>query len=390
MSETPINDRQRRAFDSFRSTAARTPVQGIILPKGRPTLEQLQAFVVQAREAVEQASKQREQSEAALQQTVSSASSARSAARAAAFKRMDAACNKLESELRSPSSLRTRMDEGRRSMMPKVEALIQESLTPEIRRERGNMVASIAPEGLRALEAQLPQWVDGWGHYTCTWLDHDMQRSLEELWQPREGDLPLPPPRFEPLSPKVAHKALEIPTLTLQRDQLKLGSGMYRHGRSIIYGFMSLVFLISRFGADSSAMLSGWGGILLGVVLVPCAIGFGYYQVLSERTKERARLSDDLSKKAELAVRDAVRTWLDRAADRLTEDIRSQLFGRRRTFVQWYRGQVGPALQRQASKAEARADQVTAARAELKELQNSKRNVERLKAELTKLGQALG
>lgn len=390
MTETTITDRQRRSFDAFKAAAARAPVQGIKPPMGKPTLEQLRAFAQQSREAIEQATQANQRKASALQETIDANSSSRVAAHAQTWKRLDAACNKLESELKSPSSLRARMDEGRRSMMPKVENLIQESLTPEITRERGNLVANIAPEGLRALEAQLPQWADGWGHYSCTWIDHDLQRALEELWQPREGDLPLPPPRFEPLAPKVSHKAVELPTLSIQRDQLKLGSGLYRHGRSIIYGFMSIIFLISRFGADSSDLISGWGGILLGIFLVPAAIGFGYYQVLSERTKERARLSDELGKKAEQAVREAVRTWLDRASDRLGEDIRSQLFTRRRAFVHWYRSQVAPALDRQQRKAVERDNQVSEAKSELQKISVAKRDLERLGGELGRLVATLG
>ena len=77
----------------------------------------------------------------------------------AAWKRLEDAIRKLESELVSPSTVRQRMDEGRRSMMPRVEKVVAERLVPMVTDAEGRLVAELDQAQINSLEQELPSWI---------------------------------------------------------------------------------------------------------------------------------------------------------------------------------------------------------------------------------------
>ena len=69
----------------------------------------------------------------------------------AAWKRLDDAIRKLESELVTPSTVRQRMDEGKRSMMPRVEKVVAERLVPMVTDAEGSLVAELDQAQIKSL-----------------------------------------------------------------------------------------------------------------------------------------------------------------------------------------------------------------------------------------------
>ena len=373
-----LDDRQRRALTSFSQTWGRSGLSAPALPSVTAAgTGDVQAFVGSARQAV---AAERQRADAALAEAQTQAASRqRGSEDDAALKRLEAAVAKLENELRAPGTLRNRLDEGRRSMMPKVDKLIQQSLEPRIEVQGGTLTARVAPEGMQALAQALPQWVEAWSRYVCGWLDVDLQRVVQEAWTPREGDLPLPPPVLAPLDARAVKAKVDLPELTLDRDQVRLGAGMYRHARTVLYGILSMTFLI---GLDRSNRIL----IVVGVLV---ALFIGYTQVQAERDREKARMAEDLVKNGKAEVREAVRHSLDRAADRLSDDIKSQLLERRQALVAWYRGEVIPALARREAEQQAAQAAAEQARQALPRAQQRQRDLERLAEELERLAAAL-
>ena len=374
-------DRLNRALTDFARLTTRLGLSAAWPPGAGASAAQHQAFIKQVGEQLGVARQQAEGEQTRLQQRL--AAGARQAGDDAGWRRLEDAVRKVEGELRAASSLRARLDEGRRSMKPKVDSLIQQSLQPEVRQQRGVLVASIAPAGLDSLAGALPQWVEAWSRYTCGWLDMDLQRVVQEAWTPREGDLPLPPPTIRPLEPRAVHTSVDLPDLSLDREQIKLGAGLYRHARSVLYGILSLTFLLGL-RSGGSQQRDPFHVVLL-VVGMLVAIIIGYTQVQAERDKEKARLAEDLVKRGRKEVHDAVYHGLTRAADRLTDDIQTQLFERRQDLVAWYRGQVLPALQRREQEMRTQAQEVERARRRLPRVKEHLRDLSRAGDELARL-----
>jgi len=301
----------------------------------------------------------------------------------AGWKRLEDACRRLEQELLSPGSLRSRLDEGRRSMMPRVEAVVGERVVPVVEETGGQLSAELDRVGLAELERELPLWVKAWSEYAFGWLDVDQERLVHQLWSPRAGDLPVPPPEFPPLAPAIIDRGIEFPLVAIQRERTALSARMMRHGRSILYGLMSITFLL---GVKREGM---WFYALL----VPgflVAVGFGYVQAQAERQRERERLSQEARQKAEQATREVLRTWFDRCQDKLNERAREQLLERRDLLVTWYRETVAPARSRREQDTEKRQGLAERARRDLPRLQERDRGIERVRTALTQLEQTLG
>jgi hypothetical protein len=356
-----LTEGQKAAWRKFADSARRLGLPSLAIPPDPRSEEDLANAISQARASVEHTAREveRELSEATQPQAA--------AADDAAWKRLEEACRKLEQDLRSAPTLRARLDEGRRSMMPKVERLVYRRLQPVVRTEGRKVVATVSEDGLTALREELPQWVQGWSQYAFGWLELDLRREVEVAWSRRDGEMPIPPPNFRPLQLPEITSELTFPEVTIHRDAGGFAGTVLRNARSVLYGVLSLTFLFGISRASIPVWVYGVG------FLAACAVGMG--MASGERREERKKLEAEIRQKAEQATWDASRTWLDRMADKLAESAREQLHNRRFELVEWWRREVEP-QQKQAEKAagaaRARADQL---RMQVPRLQDAKRNL---------------
>lgn len=289
----------------------------------------------------------------------------------AAWKRLDSALNRVESELRSPPTLRMRMDEGRRSMMPRVEAVVRERLQSSVRVEGGRMLASVDAESVATLQGELPGWLAAWGGFVAAWVERDLDRSTREAWSPREGELPLPMPALPALvAPKLSSE-VSLPVESIERARSGFFGLALRHGRGILFGVLSVSFV---FGSAAPESLR----TILAVLGMPVGAVAGAFYAAAERNREREKLEQELRAKSQAAVWESVTRWLERAADKMAEDFREQLFARREALVQWHRATVLPALEKQATAAAERNQRAESARGELTKLESRQREVQRV------------
>jgi len=292
----------------------------------------------------------------------------------APWRRLEEACRRVEQEIRAPSTLRARLDEGRRSMMPRLEHATREKLVPIITERDGQLRAELDPAGVAALQAELPGWLKAWTEYAYRWYDTDVDRLVEDAWNPRDGGLPVPSPRFADLVAPTLSSDIRFPVINLQKEQLSTLGGVFRHGRQ---GMMMLLGVVGI--AGGSELRSN--PLFIGAVAIG-AVYVGWSQATAEREKQRETLENDVRSRAEQSTRDMLRVWLDRVTDKLNEDARTQLQGRRAAFVQWYRDQVVPAQEKSRANVQKAAEEVERHRRELPKLQ------ERLR-ELGKVEEAL-
>jgi hypothetical protein len=292
----------------------------------------------------------------------------------APWRRLEEACRRVEQEIRAPSTLRARLDEGRRSMMPRLEHATREKLVPIITERDGQLRAELDPAGVAALQAELPGWLKAWTEYAYRWYDTDVDRLVEDAWNPRDGGLPVPSPRFADLVAPTLSSDIRFPVINLQKEQLSTLGGVFRHGRQ---GMMMLLGVVGI--AGGSELRSN--PLFIGAVAIG-AVYVGWSQATAEREKQRETLENDVRSRAEQSTRDMLRVWLDRVTDKLNEDARTQLQGRREAFVQWYRDQVVPAQEKSRANVQKAAEEVERHRRELPKLQ------ERLR-ELAKVEEAL-
>jgi len=292
----------------------------------------------------------------------------------APWRRLEEACRRVEQEIRAPSTLRARLDEGRRSMMPRLEHATREKLVPIITERDGQLRAELDPAGVAALQAELPGWLKAWTEYAYRWYDTDVDRLVEDAWNPRDGGLPVPSPRFADLVAPTLSSDIRFPVINLQKEQLSTLGGVFRHGRQ---GMMMLLGVVGI--AGGSELRSN--PLFIGAVAIG-AVYVGWSQATAEREKQRETLENDVRSRAEQSTRDMLRVWLDRVTDKLNEDARTQLQGRRAAFVQWYRDQVVPAQEKSRANVQKAAEEVERHRRELPKLQ------ERLR-ELAKVEEAL-
>jgi hypothetical protein len=298
------------------------------------------------------------------------------AADEAPWRRLEDACRRIEQELRTPATLRARLEEGRRSMMPRLEHATREKLVPVITEHEGRLRAELDPAGVAALQAELPAWLTSWTEYAYRWYDTDVDRLVEDAWNPRDGGLPVPPPRFVDLVAPALASDIRFPVINLQREQPGTLGGVFRHGRQ---GMMMLLGVVGLAGAAGSDLK---GDPLFLVAVAVGAVYVGWSQATAEREKQRETLENDVRTRAEQATRDMLRVWLDRVADKLNEDARTQLQARRVAFVQWYREQVVPALERSRANIQKSAEEVERHRRELPRLQERLRELARVEEAL--------
>ncbi len=387
-----LGERPKRALRYYRDSLRRIDLPAAQAGMDINSGEALQAWLPGAQRALESGLRKAQRELAVAEAKIAAAPRAGASQGEASWKALDDACRILEQELVRPSNLRSRLDEGRRSMMPKVESMVQDRLEPDIKVRGNRLVATLDDDGIRALQEELPHWVRAWGQFVLDWLELDLERLVQRLWSPRDGDLPIQPPVFKRFKPPRVEGAPAVPRVELGRDQSSLGSGMFRHGRSILYGLLSLTFLGARFGCNSSSSAeqasgddSGVGTVLLLILGFVLAVGFGYVQAQGERRKEREKLALDARRKEEQAVRDMLRVWLDRSQDKLAESVTHQLLERRQEMVHWYREEVVPARERLRQENARRAAAAEEARRALPLARDRARDLERAREALGKL-----
>jgi hypothetical protein len=286
------------------------------------------------------------------------------------------AAQALDGKLTNPDTLGKRLDEGLRSLRPKVHKLISEHLHPVIAVEGGQMVARVDPGGTTALASELPKWQHAWEDYVRRNLDHDLANAAEDLWMRLDKPpLVMAAPAFPALPVTRIEHALELPTVSVEREAVELASGALRHGRSLIYGLMSLAGLAGlrgSLGASGEATAGDRALFALGVGLLVIGAGaFGAYQTRRDRAREERRLHEQARERAERAVRDAVEHWLNRGKDKLTFGFTQALRAHRAHLRAWVSDEVRPTLAR----AEAQVQELEGQRAE------SERALEKLKDE---------
>lgn len=368
-----LDDRQRRAAQALRDACV--PLGQVAAAP--TTLETTSPWAVTLEKLVRDLSRAVERDLAMNRALQAAAPKPGAGAEDAPWRRLEEACRRIEGDIKAGGTLRARLDEGRRSMMPRVERVVRERLTPRVQVERARLQATIDPEGLNALRTELPEWVRSWAAYGYGWVDVDLERGVREAWFPRDGDMPLPPPEIAPLESPAFQMDIQFPVLSLEREQSGIWATVARHGRSVFFGLLSMTFL---FGVSRNE-LPGWAYVIGAVI----ALGYAVYQAQSERLKEREKLESDLRVRAETATWETVRHWLDRCADKLNEDARRQLFERREAFVRWYREQVVPARDLREQDAAARNAAADQARRDAMKLSERQRDVQKAKDALRAL-----
>jgi type II secretory pathway pseudopilin PulG len=113
-----------------------------------------------------------------------------------------------------------------------------------------------------------------------------------------------------------------------------------------MYGLLSVAGLL---GLRSGTGVTG-GAVLTTVILAGlgaiAAVGFGYYQATQEREKELRRIEEQARERADRAIREALRVWLDRCKDKLQQKMQEELRVLRSALQTWYNAEVLPAHDR--------------------------------------------
>lgn len=281
---------------------------------------------------------------------------------ATAWTRLEEVCRSLEKAYAEPPTLQARLAEGRMSLSGRMEDLIRSRLLPEVEQARNGFVARIPPGGLDALQAELPAWGQAWGAFSLAWLDVDLDRTLDRLWHPWEGDLPVPPPPLPPLEVTAEFPEPPFPSFEVTRDHPVLAAGVYEHARSWLYGLLSFGGLLGLTFKAADAGPLGFAVVGLGAV---AAVVFGYSQAHTARKAEVGKAREELRVRAEATMRATLQVWMDRAQARLAESTRHQLHRRRMDLRTWYRTQVHGWKTRSAEEAERRRAAAEEARREL-------------------------
>ncbi len=373
----PLSDAQRRAVSALRDVLRRVSLEE---PAPAPDSAEGLAPWLDAVEAAwkplsRETRKKLEVAEALIANAPRPGLGAPSADEAP-WRRLEEACRRVEQELRAPASLRPRLEEGRRSMLPRLEHATREKLVPVVTEQEGKLRAELDPSGVQALQGEIPGWLKAWTEYAYRWYDTDFERILEDAWNPRDGGLPVPAPRFADLVAPTVAGDLRFPVIHLQKEQPSTLGGVFRHGRQ---GMMMLLGVVGLAGAGGGDLKKNPFFLL---AVAAGALYVGWSQANAEREKQRETLENDVRNRAEQATRDMLRVWLDRVTDKLAEDARTQLQARRAAFVQWYRDQVIPAQERSRQAVQKAAEEIERHRRELPKLQERSRDLAKVEEAL--------
>lgn len=355
-----------RALQKYKDEAGRVGHPALQPPSHVRDTASLVAWLPVGKKALRSVRRKAEQDVAVAEAQIKAARPA-STATDADWKRLDDAVKRLEGELLSPATLRQRMDEGRRSVLPKIDKMVQEHLEPTVVERGGSLSAQPNPDGLTALQEKLPGWIEGWFRYICGNIDADRSTLIEQLWNPRTGPLCQPRPEIAKLTPKLPDpiKKPDFPTVVLER-RLRGGMGSFlRKFRSVLYMFISAGFIV---GVNIGELKEEPWFAVVAVVVGLLALAVGVVQSLDEKTKEKERLADTARQKAEQTVRDTLRTWMERRADKIQQALKDQGIERHRALVRWYQDTVLPHLDRQRGQSQGRSAEAQAARTKLPEL----------------------
>jgi len=252
-------------------------------------------------------------------------------------------------------------------MMPRLEQATREKLVPVVTEVDGKLRAELDAAGVAALQNELPGWLKAWTEYAYRWYDTDFDRIIDDVWNPREGGLPIPAPRLPDLVAPTVAADIRFPFINLQKEQFSTIGGMFRHGRQGMMMLLGVVGLAGGYELRSNPLFLS--AVAIGALYV------GWSQAIGERDKQYETLENDARNRAEQATRDMLRVWLDRVTDKLNEDARTQLQTRRVAFVTWYREQVVPAQEKSRATAQKTAEDVERMRRELPKLQERMREL---------------
>jgi len=384
-----------RALRAYKDAVRRLDAKALQLPVSITGPETLAEWMPGAKKALKKVRK-------AVDQDVAVARAQIAAVRAgggsddASWKRLDDACRRLEAELISPSTLRQRVDEGKRSMMPKIERLIHESVEPRVVQISGRWEAELDPSTYQKLKKDLPAWIHSWTRYVVQNVDWDIEMLRDQLWSPREGDLHslVPPPQIRNLDIPTVDTTIKFPKVRIDKKAKGIVGGTLTRARSAMYGLLSVAMLAGINLRGDKTVQTGSGEEKQDFVLWLCiagvgvaAVTLGVIQARSERAQEKERLTDTARQKAEQAIRDTIRVWVDSRWDKVAKDLKILLADRRRELMHWYRAQVIPALARRKSEAAHRGSDADDARRKLPRLQDKERDVKRASDALDTLEQ---
>ena len=337
--------------------------------------EAIRAWITANADAFKQARRTHARELLVCEAKVTAGRSARDGSHVAAWQALDDAVNRLEGELNSMSSLKARLAEGRRSMTAKASRTVEENLNVRTAVVGGKVEGSLEPAGVQALQAELPRWVLAWADYSYKSYAVDLHRITERLWLPRTGTLPVPAPTIAPLALPAPPRAPEFPTISQTADLEGMG-GVLKHARTMLYAAMSLAMMFGlRTNEEYETLFQGF----MFVVLV-FAILYGVQQYKADKAARIERFETDVSRRAEQAVKDVLRTWYDRQADQLLDHAVAQLHQRRATLVQWYQKEVLPAKQRAEQATNTAREEASKAQSQLGMLQRQKADHEKAKA----------
>ena len=303
--------------------------------------------------------------------------------RSRGWEEVERVCGRSEELLRSIPTLRERLEEGRRSLMPRVTKALNDYIEVEIEEEGKHFIARLNPKNLQELEESLPEWAESWLQHTLDWVNYDLQQSLRLIWSPRQHTLPIGSPPFEPIATPTKARiqsTFHLSDLEIKRKKSGLVGGIYRHARTALYGAMSIAFL-SGLRGNIDPMIGKILMILTGI----SAVTYGLSQARADKEQERDKLREELEKRSERLIQEAVKIWLDRVADKLNGYLREEGYQRRFAFVHWYQSVLLPAKESaRASKGEAGAraqDLMT----QQVSLEQRLRALQRAREELTKI-----
>ena len=219
---------------------------------------------------------------------------------------MDRKVDRIEDMLRNPSTLKSRLDEGRRSMMPRISPRVAELVNVTLTETEAQYTAAIDSDSLLSLKSELEDWAKAWMTYTVQWLTFDINRQIEYLWVQRDGSTMLEQPTIRPLEVSMLSTTFHAPSLKGEKDKASLAGGVYRNFRTILYGVMSFTFLFGLRGSGGDSGLFTGLMVMAGVVAV--VYGFLQASAIKNETAKTCVLSSKTRQSEKPAM--PVRIWL--------------------------------------------------------------------------------
>lgn len=374
-----LNTTQLRALTTYVNTAKRLGINELIPQNAVTTEAALQAFIEVAEPGFK-ATQSRLQTgldyQKKNQEGVAHLSTQKSV-----WGDVDRSVDRIEELLKSPSTLKSRLDEGRRSMMPRISPRVAELVNVTLTETGNRYTAAIDPESLNNLKKELESWAQAWMTFTVQWISYDINRQIEYMWVQRNGSLAAEQPAISPLTVNKLSTTFHAPSLTGEKDKASLAGGVYRNFRTILYGVMSFTFLFGLRGSGGDTSFFTGLMVVAGIV----AIIYGFLQAKRDQEKDGEALRAQLQEKAEREARDAVRIWLDRIADKMVQDIREQLHQRRTQLFSWYQTSVIPKRDDFHADVEKRKILASEAVGKIRHFETQIRDLQRVKQEFERL-----